>query len=81
MLGIIFLGIITQNTLLSAIVAYRLDRLSMVMFYPLWVPMLLIPIGTGLMALVMVIALIAEVKAPGKNKGMEASGDSGRGVN
>jgi TRAP-type C4-dicarboxylate transport system permease small subunit len=53
----------------------------MVMFYPLWVPMLLIPIGTGLMALVMVIALIAEVKAPGKNKGMEASGDSGRGVN
>jgi TRAP-type C4-dicarboxylate transport system permease small subunit len=81
MLGIIFLGIITQNTLLSAIVAYRLDRLSMVMFYPLWIPMLLIPMGTGLMALVMVIALIAEVKAPGKNKGMESSGDSGRGVN
>ena len=81
MLGIIFLGIITQNTLLSAIVAYRLDRLSMVMFYPLWIPMLLIPMGTGLMALVMVIALIAEVKARGKNKGMESSGDSGRGVN
>ncbi len=81
LLGIIFLGIITQNTLLSSIVAYRLERLSMVMFYPLWIPMLLIPLGTGLMALVMVIKVIAEVKARGKNMGKESGGDSGRDAN
>lgn len=77
-LGIVFLGIITQNTFVSSLVAYRLERLSMVMFYPLWIPMLLIPIGTGLMAWVMVKALIDEVKGLGKYGAPEGREDETR---
>jgi TRAP-type transport system small permease protein len=80
LLGIVFLGIITQHTLVSSLVAYQLERLSMVMFYPLWIPMLLIPLGTGLMALVMVSALMGEVGTGGTHKGKESGGDSGKGA-
>jgi TRAP-type C4-dicarboxylate transport system permease small subunit len=79
-LGIVFLGIITQNTFVSSLVAYRLERLSMVMFYPLWIPMLLIPIGTGLMAWVMIKALIAEVKGLRKPEPPEGREDGTKGA-
>lgn len=61
-LGMAFLGIITWNTLISSFVAYRLGRTSMVMFYPLWIPMLVIPIGVALMALAMGARLFEKLK-------------------
>jgi TRAP-type C4-dicarboxylate transport system permease small subunit len=61
-LGIAFLTSISWNTLVSSFVAYRLERTSMVMFYPLWIPMLLIPIGVALMALVMGARLVKELR-------------------
>ncbi len=78
LVGVSFMAVITWNTLMSSIVAYRLERTSMVLFYPLWIPMLLIPLGTGLMALVMVIALVGEVRG-GIQKGMESGEDAGKG--
>ena len=68
-LGIAFLVVVTWNTLVSSLVAYRLGRLSMVLFLPLWIPMLLIPLGVGLMALVMGVALSQELGKGGKPEG------------
>jgi len=67
-LGTALLAVITWNTSVSSIVAYRLGRLSMVMFYPLWIFMLLIPLGVAFMALVMGAKLVAEIRyEPGKD--------------
>lgn len=60
-IGIAFLGIVAWNTLISSLVAHRLGRVSMVLFYPLCIPMLLIPIGLALMALVMGVSLFKEL--------------------
>jgi TRAP-type C4-dicarboxylate transport system permease small subunit len=61
-LGIAFLGIVIWVTTQSAITAFSYGRVSTVMLYPLWLPMLLIPAGLALMALVMVAALARQVK-------------------
>jgi len=61
-LGIAFLGIVIWVTTHSAITAFNYGRVSAVMLYPLWLPMLLIPAGLALMALVMAAALARQVK-------------------
>ena len=61
-LGIAFLGVVIWVTTHSAITAFNYGRVSAVMLYPLWLPMLLIPAGLALMALVMVAALTRQVK-------------------
>jgi len=61
-LGIAFLGIVIWVTTHSAITAFNYGRVSAVMLYPLWPPMLLIPAGLALMALVMAAALARQVK-------------------
>jgi len=61
-LGIAFLGVVIWVTTHSAITAFNYGRVSAVMLYPLWLPMLLIPAGLALMALVMVAALARQVK-------------------
>ena len=53
-IGILFLSVVIWVTTQSALTAYRYGRVSAVMLYPLWVPMLLIPAGLLLMALCMV---------------------------
>jgi hypothetical protein len=50
-------------TVQSALTAYRYGRVSAVMLYPLWAPMLLIPLGLLLLALTMLAALAAQLRA------------------
>lgn len=61
-LGIAFLGVVIWVTTHSAITAFNYGRVSAVMLYPLWPPMLLIPAGLALMALVMAAALARQAK-------------------
>jgi len=61
-LGIAFLGVVIWVTTHSAITAFSYGRVSAVMLYPLWLPMLLIPAGLALMALVMAAALARQVQ-------------------
>lgn len=62
-LGIVFILVVSWTTLQSALTAYRYGRVSTVMLYPLWVPMLLIPAGLILMSAVMLGALRRQVRA------------------
>ena len=64
-LGLAFLGVVMWPTVQSALTAYRYGRVSAVMLYPLWVPMLLIPLGLLLLALTMLAALAAQVRTLG----------------
>lgn len=57
-----FLVIVMWTTLQSTLTAYRYGRVSTVMLYPLWGPMLLIPLGLALLALVMLVALVQQVR-------------------
>ncbi len=52
-IGIAFLAVVIWVTTQSALTAFRYGRVSAVMLYPLWAPMLLIPAGLLLMALCM----------------------------
>ena len=52
-IGIVFLAVVIWVTTQSALTAFRYGRVSAVMLYPLWVPMLLIPAGLLLMVLCM----------------------------
>ncbi len=61
--GIVFLSAVMWVTVQSALTAFRYGRVSAVMLYPLWVPMLLIPAGLGLMALAMAVALGRQLRA------------------
>ncbi len=61
--GIVFLSAVMWVTVQSAFTAFRYGRVSAVMLYPLWVPMLLIPAGLGLMALAMAVALGRQLRA------------------
>ena len=61
-LGIAFLGLVIWVTTQSAITAFSYGRVSAVMLYPLWLPMLLIPAGLVLMALVMAAAVARQAK-------------------
>ena len=62
-IGIVFLAVVIWVTTQSALTAFRYGRVSAVMLYPLWVPMLLIPTGLLLMALCMAGALRRQLKA------------------
>ena len=62
-LGIAFLAIVSWVTGLSALAAYRYGRVSTVMLYPIWVPMVLIPTGLAFMTLAMLVALARQLGA------------------
>ena len=62
-LGLVFLAVVIWVTSQSALTAYRYGRVSAVLLYPLWVPMLLIPAGLLLMALCMVGTLRRQLRA------------------
>ena len=62
-LGIVFLVVVIWVTIQSGITAFRYGRVSAVMLYPLWLPMLLIPAGLALMALAMLATLARQVRA------------------
>ena len=61
--GIALLGVIACVTAQSAWTAYRYGRVSAVMLYPIWLPMLLIPTGIALMAVAMTATLVRQVRA------------------
>ena len=61
--GIAFLLLVSWTTLQSALTAFRYGRVSTVMLYPLWVPMLVIPVGLLLMSAVMLGALRRQLRA------------------
>jgi TRAP-type C4-dicarboxylate transport system permease small subunit len=62
-LGLAFLAVVIWVTTQSALTAYRYGRVSAVLLYPLWVPMLLIPAGLLLLALCMVGTLRRQLRA------------------
>jgi TRAP-type C4-dicarboxylate transport system permease small subunit len=53
----VFLLAVMWTTAQSALTAYRYGRVSAVMLYPLWMPMLIIPAGLALMAVAMLATL------------------------
>lgn len=61
-LGLAFLALVIWVTTQSALTAYRYGRVSAVMLYPLWAPMLIIPAGLTLMALAMLTSLLRQVR-------------------
>lgn len=61
-LGMVLLAVVMWVTGQSALTAYRYGRVSAVMLYPLWLPMLLIPAGLGLMSLAMLVTLARQVR-------------------
>jgi TRAP-type C4-dicarboxylate transport system permease small subunit len=61
-LGLAFLALVIWVTTQSALTAYRYGRVSAVMLYPLWAPMLIIPAGLALMALAMLTSLVRQVR-------------------
>lgn len=62
-LGIAIVGVLSWVTLESTLTAYRYGRVSTVMLYPLWPPMLLIPTGLALLAVVMLRTLWRQLAA------------------
>jgi TRAP-type C4-dicarboxylate transport system permease small subunit len=75
-LGVAFVAIVSWVTGLSALAAYRYGRVSTVMLYPLWIPMLLIPTGLGLLTLAMLATLVRQVRAAqGARRDEVPSGD------
>ena len=62
-IGVVFLAVVIWVTTQSALTAFRYGRVSAVLLYPLWVPMLLIPAGLLLMALCMAGTLFRQWKA------------------
>ena len=60
-LGIAFLLVVIWTTGQSTLSAYRYGRVSAVMLYPIWAPMLFIPLGLALMALTMLVVLVRQL--------------------
>jgi TRAP-type C4-dicarboxylate transport system permease small subunit len=63
LIGSAFLLVVVWTTAQSALTAYRYGRVSAVMLYPMWVPMLIIPAGLALMAAAMLVTLARQVLA------------------
>jgi TRAP-type C4-dicarboxylate transport system permease small subunit len=61
-LGLLLLGVVCWVTTQSALTAYRYQRVSAVMLYPLWPAMLLIPTGLALMAAAMLAVLVRQLR-------------------
>ena len=62
-LGLALIAVVIWVTTQSALTAWRYGRVSTVMLYPLWLPMLLIPAGLLLMALAMLATLARQLRA------------------
>lgn len=62
LIGLAFLGAVMWTTAQSALTAYRYGRVSTVMLYPLWISMVLIPAGLGLMAVTMLLRLARQLR-------------------
>jgi TRAP-type C4-dicarboxylate transport system permease small subunit len=62
-LGLGLIVVVIWVTTQSAYTAYRYGRVSAVMLYPLWLPMLLIPAGLLLMAVAMLRTLVRQLRA------------------
>jgi TRAP-type C4-dicarboxylate transport system permease small subunit len=62
LLGLGLLAIVTWVTLQTALTSLRYGRVSAVMLYPLWPPMLLIPTGLALMGVAMLADLVRQVR-------------------
>jgi len=62
-IGVAFLATVIWTTTQSALTAYRYGRVSAVMLYPLWLPMLVIPAGLALMVVAMLFTLVRQVGA------------------
>jgi TRAP-type transport system small permease protein len=61
-LSLAFLVIVIWTTAQSALTAYRYGRVSTVMLYPLWLPMLVIPLGLALLGVIMLLALAQQLR-------------------
>lgn len=61
-LGLAFLAAVIWVTAQSGLSAYGYGRVSAVMLYPLWIPMLLIPAGLLLMGVSMLAAFVRQVR-------------------
>jgi TRAP-type C4-dicarboxylate transport system permease small subunit len=62
-MGILLIAIIAWVTLQSTISAFDYDRASTVMIYPLWLPMICIPLGLLLLAVAMGSTLLRQIRA------------------
>jgi TRAP-type C4-dicarboxylate transport system permease small subunit len=65
-IGIAILGIIIYETTLSTLAALETGRVSAVMAWPLWPPMLFIPAGLILMAFFLGVEMARELKSKGE---------------
>ena len=61
-IGIVLLGIVIYETMVSTVAAFQTGRVSAVMNYPLWAGMIFIPLGLILMAFFMMVQLVKEMK-------------------
>lgn len=68
-LGLAFVLVVAWVTTQSALTAYRYGRVSAVMLYPLWIPMLFIPLGLVLLAAAMAAALVRQSTVAGRAAG------------
>lgn len=76
-LALAFLLIVIWTTAQSTLAAYRYGRVSAVMLYPIWLPMLCIPVGLLLMAMAMLLMLVRQLRAlrgPGVDEVRPAEG-------
>jgi TRAP-type C4-dicarboxylate transport system permease small subunit len=62
LIGIGLLVVVSWVTLQTALSAARYQRVSAVMLYPLWLPMMLIPTGLALMAVAMLVDLARQLR-------------------
>lgn len=62
-LGLALLAVVIWVTTQSALSAYRFSRVSTVMLWPIWIPMLLIPAGLALMGLAMLATFARQLRA------------------
>jgi TRAP-type C4-dicarboxylate transport system permease small subunit len=62
LIGIALVGVVAWVTLQTALTAARYQRVSAVMLYPLWLPMMLIPTGLALMAAAMLVDLARQLR-------------------
>lgn len=72
-LGLVFLLIVIWTTGRSTLSAHAYGRVSAVMLYPIWVPMLFIPAGLLLMAVAMLVAFVRQLRALGGARADEVS--------
>ncbi len=73
-IGIALSAIVIRETMVSTLSAFKTGRVSAVMVYPLWIPMIFVPLGMALMVFFMIVALVKQVKTKGE-KGQEVPKD------